>query len=282
VSRNHQTVVRSAQLAYLRGDILWKYILSDLPRKKGESARSKSAMKRIPTLATLKRELARAADPERARNLAWFFKTGVGEYGEGDKFIGLTVPAQRAISKKYRHLELDDIGKLLASRIHEHRFTGLLILVAQYKAGDAATKQRVFAFYLDHTRCINNWDLVDTSAPYIVGEHLILRPRRVLYRLAKSSDLWERRIAMVATAAFIRRGELKDTFAIATCLLGDKHDLIHKAIGWMLREAGKQSRTEMIDFLRRNYSRMPRTALRYAIERLPETQRKRALRGVFV
>jgi len=253
-----------------------------MPRKNGESTRSQSEMKRVPDLATLRRELGRAADPERARNLARFFKTGDGEYGEGDKFIGLTVPAQRAIAKKYRHLKLDDIGKLLASRIHEYRFTALLILVVQYKAGDSATKQRVFDFYLDHTRCINNWDLVDTSAPGIVGEHLILRPRRVLYRLAKSSELWERRIAMVATAAFIRRGDLKDTFAIATRLLGDKHDLIHKAIGWMLREAGKQSRTEMIDFLQRNYSRMPRTALRYAIERLPESQRKRALRGVFV
>jgi 3-methyladenine DNA glycosylase AlkD len=238
-------------------------------------------MKRISDLAKLKRELARAADPERARNLAWFFKTGAGEYGDGDKFIGLTVPAQRAIAEKYRHLELGDIGKLLASRIHEHRFAGLSILVDQYNAGDAATKQRVFDFYLNHTPCINNWDLVDTSAPNIVGEHLALRPRRVLHRLAKSSELWERRIAMVATAAFIRRGDLKDTFAIAACLLGDKHDLIHKAVGWMLREAGKQSRTEMIDFLRRNYSRMPRTALRYAIERLPEAQRKRALRGHF-
>ena len=241
----------------------------------------RSVKKTNPTLAALKRELAQAADPERARNLAWFFKTGEGQYGEGDKFIGITVPAQRAIVKKYHHLKLDEIGKLLASRIHEHRFTGLSILVAQYEAGDAATKQKVFDFYLNHARCINNWDLVDTSAPYIVGEHLVLRSRRVLYRLAKSPDLWERRIAMVATAAFIRRGDLQDTFGIATRLLGDEHDLIHKGIGWMLREAGKQSRTEMIDFLQRNYSRMPRTALRYAIERLPEVQRKRALRGLF-
>jgi 3-methyladenine DNA glycosylase AlkD len=231
--------------------------------------------------AALKREFRRAADPKRARDLAWFFKTGKGEYGEGDKFIGITVPVQRAIAKKFRHLELRDVGKLLESRVHEHRATGLMILVAQYEAGDAAAKQEIFDFYLDHTHCINNWDLVDGSAPYIVGKHLLERPRRVLYRLAKSPDLWERRIAMVATAAFIRRGDIKDTFEIATRLLADNHDLIHKATGWMLREAGKQSRVELLRFLKRNYSRIPRTALRYAIERLPEAQRKKALKGLF-
>jgi 3-methyladenine DNA glycosylase AlkD len=234
-----------------------------------------------PKFATLKREFTRAENPKRARDLAWFFKTGKGQYGEGDKFIGITVPVQRAIAKKFRHLELGDVEKLLESRVHEHRSVGLMILVAQYEDGDAATKERVFDFYLHHTRCINNWDLVDGSAPYIVGKHLASRSRRVLYRLAKSPDLWERRIAMVATAAFIRRGDLKDAFAIATRLLGDKHDLIHKATGWMLREAGKLSRAELIRFLKRNYSQMPRTALRYAIEHLPEAQRKKALKGIF-
>jgi len=238
-------------------------------------------LNRPTNFAALKREFGRAADPKRARDLAWFFKTGKGEYGEGDKFIGITVPVQRAIAKKFRHLELRDIEKLLESRVHEYRSTGLMILVAQYEAGDPGTKQRVFDFYLQHSRRINNWDLVDGSAPYIVGKHLISRSRLVLYRLAKSPDLWERRIAMVATAAFIRRGDLKDTFGIATRLLADKHDLIHKATGWMLREAGKQSRAELIRFLKRNYSRLPRTALRYAIERLPEAQRKKALKGIF-
>lgn len=233
------------------------------------------------TLSGLKRELARDANPERARASAWFFKTGRGEYGEGDKFIGLTVPAQRAIANRYTLLGFTDLERLLASRIHEHRFTALLILVAQYENGNAAAKQKVFDFYLKHTHRVNNWDLVDTSAPYIVGEHLVTRSRQVLYRLAQSRDLWERRIAMVATMAFIRRGDLSDVFAIADRLLADNHDLIHKAIGWMLREAGKQSPTEMIDFLKRNYSRMPRTALRYAIERLPEAQRRAALRGQF-
>jgi 3-methyladenine DNA glycosylase AlkD len=156
-----------------------------------------------------------------------------------------------------------------------------LILVAQYEGGDEATKRRVFSFYLNHTRCVNNWDLVDLSAPSIVGEHLVFRPRRVLYRLAKSPLWWERRIAMVATAAFIERGDLKDTFAIATRLLVDTHDLIHKATGWMLREAGKHSRSQLMRFLKRNYSQIPRTTLRYAVEHLSEAQRKKTLRGMF-
>jgi 3-methyladenine DNA glycosylase AlkD len=238
-------------------------------------------LSRPPNFAALTREFTRAANPKRARDLAWFFKTGKGEYGEGDKFIGITVPVQRAIAKKFRHLDLRDIEKLLNSRIHEHRSTSLMILVAQYEAGDAGTKQRVFDFYLRHARRVNNWDLVDGSAPYIVGKHLLAGSRGVLYRLAKSPDLWERRIAMVATAAFIRAGDLDDAFGIAALLLSDKHDLIHKAIGWMLREAGKQSRPQMIAFLKRNYSHMPRTALRYAIERLPEARRKKALKGIF-
>jgi len=240
-----------------------------------------SAVKRVSTLGSLKCELAQAADPGRARNLAWFFKTGRGQYGEGDEFLGITVPAQRVLAKKYRHLDLGDIAKLLQSGKHEHRFTALLILVAQYQFGDCDKRQEIFDFYLGHTACVNNWDLVDTSAPYIVGEHLVSRPRRILYDLVKSPSLWERRIAMVATAAFIRRGDLKEAFAIAGRLLADKHDLIHKAVGWMLREAGKHSQAEMIDFLKRNYSKVPRTTLRYAIERLPAAERKRALKGMF-
>jgi 3-methyladenine DNA glycosylase AlkD len=188
---------------------------------------------------------------------------------------------QRVIADKYRHLELGEIEQLLGSRVHEHRYTGLLILVARYQAGDAATRRRMFEFYISHTRRVDNWDLVDTSAPYIVGEHLVSRSRRVLYRLAKSYEWWELRIAMVSTSAFIDRGDLEDTFAIATQLLSDRHDLVHKAMGWMLREAGKHSRKQMIDFLERNYSRMPRTALRYAIENLAEAKRKKALRGSF-
>jgi 3-methyladenine DNA glycosylase AlkD len=229
----------------------------------------------------LQRELSDAADPERARNLAWFFKTGKGQYGEGDVFCGITVPTMRKLAKRYTHLKLTDVKKLLSSRVHEHRFTALEILVFQYEVGDRAARQKMFDFYLQHTRHINNWDLVDTSAPYIVGEHLVSRSRRILYSLAKSPSLWERRIAMVATMTLIRRDDLEDAFAIAELLLGDEHDLIHKAVGWMLREAGKRSTPALMDFLERNYSAMPRTALRYAIERLPEPQRKRILKGVF-
>jgi 3-methyladenine DNA glycosylase AlkD len=236
---------------------------------------------RLPNLTALKRKLAQSGDPQRARNPIWF-KTGQGDYAEGDKFIGVRIPALRAIANQYHHLELAEIERLLRSRIHEYRYAALLILVSQYEAGDFSTRKKVFDFYLDHTRYINNWDLVDTSAPYIVGEHLIHRSRRVLYRLAESPVLWERRIAMVATFAFIERGDLKDTYGIANRLLHDKHDLIHKAVGWMLREAGVYSRPSMLAFLKRHYSRMPRTALRYAVEHLPEVQRKKVLKGFFV
>jgi len=232
-------------------------------------------------LKELKNELAAKADPDRARNLAWFFKTAKGQYGHGDRFIGITVPVQRQIARRYRHLPLDEIARLLGSRIHEHRFTSLEILVDQYESGDADTKRAIFDFYLKNTSRVNNWDLVDTSAPYIVGDYLLSRRRDVLVRLAKSDILWERRVAIVATQAFIRKGDLKETFAIAALLLGDEHDLIHKATGWMLREAGKRSEPALLDFLRQHHSAMPRTALRYAIERLPDSDRKCILAGVF-
>ena len=228
------------------------------------------------SLADLKKELAAAADPERARNLAWFFKTAKGEYGHGDRFIGLTVPTIRRIAHSYVHLPLTDVEKLLASPIHEYRFAGLEILVAQYERDKS---KATFDFYLKHTRFVNNWDLVDTSASYIVGEYLLTRPRKILYRLAKSPNLWERRIAIVSTFAFIRAGEIDDTFAIAKLLLEDDHDLIHKAVGWALREAGKKSAPELLRFLKENYSALPRTTLRYAIERFPQAQRKRLLAG---
>jgi 3-methyladenine DNA glycosylase AlkD len=234
-----------------------------------------------PGLAGLKRELAAEADPERARNVAWFFKTAKGQNGAGDRFLGIRVPALRRIARAYQHLALDDVAKLLASKVHEHRFTALEILAIQYETGDIARKREVFTFLLRNTRGVNNWDLVDTSAPYIIGTHLLSRSRRVLYRLSKSRNLWERRIAIVATAAFIRAGDLKHTFGIAALLLNDKHDLIHKAVGWMLRECGKQSETALLEFLKQNHAALPRTSLRYAIERFPEAQRKRILAGVF-
>ena len=225
----------------------------------------------------LKKELSAAADPERARNSAWFFKTDKGQYGHGDRFIGLTVPTIRRIAHRYVDLPLADVAKLLASPIHEYRFAALEILVAQYERGDLD----VFAFYLKHTRFVNNWDLVDTSAPYIIGRHLLTRPRKILYRLAKSKNLWERRMAMLSTMMFIRAGEIEDSFAIAKLLLADDHDLIHKAVGWMLREAGKRSAPALVKFLKENYSALPRTTLRYAIERFPAAQRKRMRGGEF-
>ncbi len=230
----------------------------------------------IVRLSDLKKELAAAADPERARSSAWFFKTGKGQYGHGDQFIGLTVPTMRQTAHRYLHLPLADVAKLLASPIHEHRFVALEILVAQY---ESEKSNAIFDFYLKHTKFVNNWDLVDTSAPYVVGQHLLTRPRKILYRLAKSKDLWERRIAIVSTSTFIRAGEIEDTFAIAKLLLADDHDLIHKAVGWMLREAGKQSAPALLRFLEENYSALPRTTLRYAIERFPAPQRKRLLAG---
>jgi 3-methyladenine DNA glycosylase AlkD len=232
------------------------------------------------SLAGLKRELAHAADSKRAGNPIWF-KTGKGQYAEADRFLGVSTPALRVFARNYRLLPLRNIESLMRSRWHEYRYVGLLILVSQYAAGTQREKLTIYDFYLKHIQQVNNWDLVDASAPDIVGEHLVGRSRRVLYRLADSPRLWERRIAMVATAAFISRGDLRDTFGIASRLLSDTHDLIHKAVGWMLREAGVQSRSKMIAFLRRNYARMPRTALRYAIEHLTAPERKRALQGDF-
>ncbi len=234
-----------------------------------------------PRLSALKSELAALADPDRARSSAGFFKTGQGQYGEGDRFIGISVPDLRRVARRYQHLSFDEIAKLLASRIHEHRFTALETLVAQYDAGGAASKQAIVDFYLQNTPNVNNWDLVDTSAPYILGKHLLSQPRGVLDKLAKSKNVWERRIAIVATLALIRNGEIEDTFRIAARLLGDPHDLIHKAVGWMLRETGKRSTVALLEFLKEHHAHMPRTALRYAIERFPATQRKRILAGRF-
>lgn len=236
---------------------------------------------RPPGRKDLERELAAGADPERAGALAWFFKTGKGEYAEGDKFLGVTVPNLRRIALRYRSLPLTALSQLLASKFHEHRVAALEILVAQYEKGDHAQRGQIFEFYLQHTARINNWDLVDGSAPYIVGEHLLNSPREILYTLVLSENLWERRIAIVSTLAFIKRRETEDTYRLSEQLLGDKHDLIHKATGWALREAGKVSPTALLRFLKKHYTRVPRTTLRYAIERFPADQRKQILRGEF-
>ncbi|MDO8425159.1 MAG: DNA alkylation repair protein [bacterium] len=225
------------------------------------------------SLPTIKRAIRSAADPSRAAACARFFKTGAGEYAQGDQFLGVTVPTMRTIAKQYHACSFTHAEQLLQSRSHEDRFVALLLLIARFNGGDAREQRAVYQCYLHNTVRVNNWDLVDTSAYHIVGAYLLRRPRGVLARLARSPQLWERRIAIVATYAFIRHGQLTDTFRIAQILLRDPHDLIHKATGWMLREAGKRSTAALETFLRLHAAAMPRTMLRSAIERLPSDAR---------
>jgi 3-methyladenine DNA glycosylase AlkD len=226
----------------------------------------------------LEAELQAAGDPERAKGSAWFFKTGKGQYGEGDRFLGIRVPVQRKIALKFQDLPLADVAELLKSPFHEYRFTALEILVAKYEASSGV---EIFRFYLQNTSGINNWDLVDTSAPYIVGKHLLTRKRAILDKLSASANLWERRISIVSTLTLIKHGQLEDTFRIAHRLLPDRHDLTHKAVGWALRETGRQSRPALLEFLRANYASVPRTSLRYAIEHFSPEHRKQLLAGSF-
>ncbi len=236
---------------------------------------AKRVSQRVSSARDVKKALAALGTPERAKRSAGFFKTGAGEYSEKDKFIGVTVPEQRLVAKANEDFPFQDLHTLLQSPVHEERLTALIILVARYERGDVAEKKRCFDFYLAHLAAVNNWDLVDSSAPQIVGMHLRSADRKLLYRLARSKDLWQRRVAIVGTQALINAGESADTFAIADLLLGDTHDLIHKAVGWMLREVGKRvSETELRRYLEKNITRLPRTALRYAIERFPPAERK--------
>jgi 3-methyladenine DNA glycosylase AlkD len=216
---------------------------------------------------------------ERAKVSRRFFKTGPGEYGEGDIFLGVTVPELRQLAAAYQAITLREVTQLLRSTIHEERFLALLILVRTYARGDAHTKRGIYELYLKNTRHVNNWDLVDASAEYIVGAFLMGKNKKPLYALAKSNYLWERRIAIMATFHFIKCGEFAETLAIARILLSDTEDLIHKAVGWMLREVGKRHPQIEERFLKEHYKRIPRTMLRYAIERFPEPKRKRYLRG---
>lgn len=220
-------------------------------------------------------EMRALAHPDKAAQLGRFFKTGPGEYAEGDRFLGLTVPQTRRIVRAHRDLALAEVGRLLHSPFHEERLAAVLLLVDRFERADEAGRQEVFDFYLGHTAFVNNWDLVDVSAPNIVGARLLTRDRAMLRTLAGSESLWERRIAIIATFAFIRAGQADDTFAIARRLLDDRHDLIHKAIGWMLREVGKRVGEDALrGFLRENLRGLPRTALRYAIERFPAEERR--------
>ncbi len=218
-------------------------------------------------------------NPEAAAFAVRYFKTGPGQYGERDVFLGLRAAVMHALAKEYRSLPVDQVVELLRSPVHEDRLLALLILVRQATKADQTTKKGIYNLYLVHTRFINNWDLVDSSAPTIVGGHLTNRSRRPLDRLAASRSLWERRISIIATLHFIRQGDFADTLRIAERLLGDREDLIHKATGWMLREVGKRNQSALEDFLRQHARVMPRTMLRYAIERFPAERRTAILKG---
>ena len=226
-------------------------------------------------LNNLKREVESLKDLEKARLLQRFFKTGKGEYGEGDVFYGLTVPQSRKIVNKYKELGLDEVIDLLHSRVHEERLIALLILVSKYQKGDFTLKKKIFDVYLKNTKWINNWDLVDLSAHKIVGDYLVDKDINILKKLACSNLLWERRIAIISTFAFINIGSSKETMEISKVLVADKHDLIHKAVGWALREVGKRvSVDDEKKFLDKYKNTMPRTMLRYAIERFDQKTRK--------
>jgi 3-methyladenine DNA glycosylase AlkD len=231
------------------------------------------------TLKNFRKELHALACPDKALSLQGFFKTGKGEYGEGDKFLGITVPEQRKIAKTHQELPLNHLKTLLASPWHEERLTALLILISQYKNSDSARRKQIYNFYFANVAGVNNWDLVDLSAPQIVGLHLLDKNKDFLRKLIVSKNLWERRIAIVATWQFIRNDYFEETLALVKKSLDDKEDLIHKACGWMLREIGKHDFTTLDNFLRKHYQKMPRTMLRYAIEKYPEKLRLAYLHG---
>ena len=233
------------------------------------------------TARNIQKRLRSFASKEKASLLMGFFKTGPGQYGEGDLFLGVMVPQTRLVVKEFRDAPLAEVAKLLRSSWHEDRLCALLLLVNRFERGDEVLRARVFSLYLKNTKYINNWDLVDLSAPKIVGPHLDGGDRSLLYRLVRSKSLWERRIAILATFAYIRSSDFRDALALAEQLLSDEHDLMHKAVGWMLREVGKKDVAVLEGFLRKHHRAMPRTTLRYAIERFPEAKRKRYLNGHF-
>lgn len=224
----------------------------------------------------IEKDLRKYASPERAVGAARFFKTGRGQYGEGDVFIGVTVPDVRKVAKEYKDLNVTDIQVLVNSPIHEERLLAVIILVLQSKKADERGKEKLYKLYLKNTKNINNWDLVDVSAEHVVGGYLDGKDTSILRKLAHSKSVWERRIAILSTFHFIKKGNSKETFTIAELLLHDTHDLIHKAVGWMLREVGKRcSLKEEMAFLDKHYKTLPRTMLRYAIEKFPEREKKK-------
>ncbi|MBF0485416.1 MAG: DNA alkylation repair protein [Candidatus Omnitrophica bacterium] len=224
-------------------------------------------------------ELKKYASLSKAKILSGFFKTGPGEYGEGDIFIGVKVPDIRRVARQFKPLSKPHVLTLLRSPIHEERLLALLILIAQFESGDKKTKKHITRLYLDNSCYCNNWDLIDVSAHKILGRFLEDKSRRILYKLARSKNMWQRRMSIVSTLTFIRNNDFSDTFFIADILQNDREDLLHKAAGWMLREAGKRDTKALENFLKTRYNRLPRTMLRYAIERFPQKQRQRYLTG---
>jgi len=233
------------------------------------------------SLKGIKEELRKLSNPKKVVILQRFFKTGPGEYAQGDKFLGLTVPQIRKISKQYSGMDIDDAANLLRSGYHEERLAALFIMVSQFKKGDGKSKEKIFKVYASNTKYINNWDLIDLTAGHIVGAHLENKPKGLLCQFARSKDLWKKRISILATFEYIYKGKPQETLKIAQILLNDEHDLIHKAVGWMLREVGKRcSQKTEEEFLQKYYKKMPRTMLRYAIERFPEKLRQKYLKGL--
>jgi len=232
-------------------------------------------------LPELKKDLKKYQNPEKTKILGRFFKTGPGEYAEGDVFLGLKTADTRSVAKKYSELSLSDISRLLGSKIHEHRAVAVMILNRRFEKGDFKEKQKIYKFYLKNIAGINNWDLVDSSAHRIIGAYLDIsgESKEMIYKFCKSDNLWKRRIAVIATYHFIRKNEFEDTLKIAKILLNDKHDLIHKAVGWMLREIGNRDLVTEEQFLKKYYKEMPRTMFRYAIEKFPEKKRQVYLKG---
>ena len=222
---------------------------------------------------TITSELQALSNAEKREIFPKFFKAGKGEYGEGDRFLGVTVPNIRAIAKLHKDISLDEIRDLMLSEWHEVRLCALLIMVEKSKKKDEALRQQLFDLYLSQTDRINNWDLVDLSCRFIIGEYLLDKSRDILYQLAQSPLLWDNRIAIVSTYAFIRKGQLEDTYALSDLMMQHPHDLMHKAIGWMLREAGKRDSERLYDYVMSHRADMPRTMLRYAIEKFSPKER---------
>ncbi len=237
----------------------------------------------MPTLTQLKQELRAVSDKRYVENLTRFFKTGLGEYGEGDIFIGIRMPDLRRICKKYRNSSVPDIGKLMDEKYHEFRIAGVVLMADKFKRGDGALRTEIKNLYEEKMDRVNNWDLVDLSAHKIYGEWFRVNdknPMPTLRQLAKSKNMWRRRIAVVSTFAYLPHGQFSHALEIAGMLLNDNHDLIHKAVGWALREVGKRDLPSEERFLLKHYKTMPRTMLRYAIEKFPEVKRQKYLRGL--